>query len=597
MSDALEASLPMSTFVLDSVPSHPIPHLVLDPVLTRLATFEAVVLASKPSLALRRLGASDRTVVAIVAFALAAALARWRRQWRAVTLFLGVGEAVVRTLKLVQAEEKNRPIASTSAIPPATNRQHDGRPDQAADATETQHLLSFWTLFVAVSALESLRPSPLTSSLAARSPWTTRMRNSLRLVRQSYLRFLRMWIVPFFYRSRYHYLSLVRTYPRFDVSQRIPAFPSVPFARQFAHLLTPSYRPPKPSVFPQPLPVSADVATALSTFPLPHTYFASATTTRLTAELRWEVVKLLVLWTGLRKDAFGAKSVLFDWILGPVVRRWTRDARGPDESTEYKIYKVARARPNRRALDDECRSSQQQSRSIPADGRDGVEPVQEQEQELDGPDSFPRSISPSPPPSPRALSPRPSPIWTTRTPPRAHPSSASSRRPGSTARHLEYTPPAPLAASESPTFPTPHHVPYRLASSAHPLLQAYTGSNASVSPRRSDPASRDSLLLESPPRSLSTTVGLARRSRRGSSSTTSSIASRPKDDDARDERSEDAESPARTEAEEGIKRWATVSRVPAAAVVDVIDAVGDRHGVEGGGDVRSLDAVGRGWSV
>ncbi|GAA5953928.1 hypothetical protein JCM3765_000696 [Sporobolomyces pararoseus] len=562
------STLPLSSLLAVNLPSHPLPQLVFDPVLSRLAQLEALLLLSRPSTLLQRLGASEQTVVGLIGLAFLGGLARWRRQWRAFMMLLGVGEAVGRTLTLIDQfnlrkkddvqEEEEETLSETQA-------------DQTTLYEELQHLLSFWTLFFSLSLLESLRASPSPSSLVQKSPIKTRFFNSLKSLRYTYLRFLRLWIVPIFYRSRYAYLALMKRHPRFDLSTRFPPFPSVPFARQFAHLLTPHTYFPRPSSsssFPQPLPASSELSTFLQHLPLPHTYFSSSpTTSRLKAEFRWEVIKLLILWTGLRKDSFGAKSVLFDWILGPIVqsrrggskKRVTEDTadrgfsqRGPKASVSKRNDDVEATRLNN------GNEIQGYSTSLNTN---------QDHLSLSSSTSHSRSSS-------HDRLPRPPPIWTTQTPPRPSlpPPGAICRKP--------FQPPRTIDVHEPPS------------DSTRSSIDTTTSSSSQGGGRRRGRGAggRDSLLLESPPRSLRDAFPdheNARRRRSYSSDATS------EEEFDEKEKEEGAESPARTEAEEGIKRWATVLRLQQSETA--LNIVGEELG--DGPAVKGLEAVGRGWSV
>ncbi|GAA5941840.1 uncharacterized protein JCM15063_000794 [Sporobolomyces koalae] len=317
-----EPRLPLTSLVTRGIPSHPLPHLVLDPVLDRLAKLEASTLASKPARWLRQLGASDQTVVGLVAVALVTGLARSRRQWRAFVVLLGVGEAVGRTLDLIDKAgdcKRRDPLGNN-------NGDNESDNDEEGLLADAQHVLSFWTLFFSVTLYETLRTSP--AAVAVHAPATSnRFRSTLSRFRQIYLRFVRMWIVPLVYRSRYAASSLLETYPR------LSRFPTLPFSPGIIAQLVrrPTRRARRSNPFPEPLPATTDVSSWLSTIPLAHSYFVSTTrgvkptASDLTAaEIKWNVVKLLVLWTGLRRDGFGAKSVLFDWIVGPIVKRTKR---------------------------------------------------------------------------------------------------------------------------------------------------------------------------------------------------------------------------------------------------------------------------------
>ncbi|GAA5900652.1 uncharacterized protein JCM6883_002912 [Sporobolomyces salmoneus] len=542
-------SLPLTSLLTSHLPSHPLPSLVFDPVLAGLERIERILFLSRPSTVLQRLGASRETVVGILGVAFVGLLARWRRQWRAFMLLLGVGEAVGRTLKLIERAET----------------KEDGAEEEEEKGTsfsrEVQHLLSFWTLYFSLSLLESFRTSPPISPLGGVRPRiATRIANSLKSLRYTYIRFLRLWIIPLFYRSRYAYLSIIQNNPRLDFSQRFPTFPSVPFASRFANLLVPTNYFPRPSSsFPQPLPASSD-RSRFENLPLPHSYFASSSSsttttakTRFTAEVRWELVKLLILWTGLRRDSFGAKSVLFDWILGPVVRKWNDHSSGNEQGMARRSEDQSGGASDRRS------PGGGKPRRTRRDENQNSTPAQDSVQEPPTTSSFSGSHSPS------RLPHSPS-VWTTRTPPR------SSRKPAS------FLPASPA------DFP-PH---YRLASSRHPLLHdtpstttTTESESSTTSSRRWQGGGRDSLLLESPPRLFPDLYDDEIRRRSYSSDLTSE----------EEDPEEKAESLPRTEAEEGIKRWGTVLRFHSDSAVDILTAQGEE------GELRGLEASGRGWSL
>jgi len=479
-------------------------------------------------------------------------------------LLLGVSEAVARTLNLIDRVDL-RTDRST--------KRNDETDDTEGDddrTSELQHLLSFWTLFFSLSFLESLRASPSHSSLVPKSPVKIRFFNSLKSLRYTYVRFLRVWIIPLFYRSRYAYLSLIQSNPRLDFANRFPKFPTVPFAAQFANLLTPTtYFPRNPTNFPQPLPAGVDLS-KLQNLPLPLTYFSSSpTTSRFKAELRWEVVKLLILWTGLRKDSFGAKSVMFDWILGPIVRR-RREARrrterdAIDESEDYvsvyRMNKTGESEGGGGGADDRNRGNYTTQRQIQAQ------------------DSSKLPSSPSPSHS-RSSSlerpPRPPPIWTTQTPPRP----PTSRLDGSIYRKPFQTPSSP--ARNNRLRPTPMDYTTLDQEESQSSVSDVTDSSNSFERRK---GGRESLLLESPPRFLDQDKSCRRRRRSYSSNVTSQ-------DDTEEGEEKEKDSPARTEAEEGIKRWATVLRSQHSETA--LELAGETLA----GEARGLEAIGRGWSV
>ncbi|GAA5933265.1 hypothetical protein JCM3775_002590 [Rhodotorula graminis] len=328
-------TLPLASFVAQRAPAHPLPRLVIDPVLPRLASLEAALLTSRPAALLLRLGiASERSIVALALAAIAAALARWRAQWRAVLWALGLGEALSRTVGLLQRQ---------AATVDGEGKQH-GRPDDDEDGTaqETQHVLSFWLFFAALSLADSLRSTPsgpsssFTSSALSFLALPTRARATLQSARRTYLHFVRLWILPSFFRLRWAGRALVAKYPRLDPAPRLAYWTAFPYA--FPRLYpSPSSSPAAPTRraagnFPQPRSRPWDpLPTSL---PLSWSYFAYPSTSSLTnpslaptyshravaaAEARWELVRLVLLWVALRRDAWGAKSLVWDWTLAPLL--------------------------------------------------------------------------------------------------------------------------------------------------------------------------------------------------------------------------------------------------------------------------------------
>ncbi|GAA5859043.1 hypothetical protein JCM1840_003725 [Sporobolomyces johnsonii] len=588
MSSPSSLTLPLSSLIASSSSDHPLPALVLTPLLSRISTLEAALLLSRPSALLRRLGCSDRALVGGVVLALLAALARSRRQWRGVLAVLGLGEAVGRTLGVVERAEKIRAETDKGK----QRATHDERDEQDELSQEVQHLLSFWLLYALLSLLESLRsfPSrPSSSASSAVTPLLAHPLRLLRLLRHSYLRFLRLYVLPTVFRTRYAYRTLLEQHPRLDLAPLLARIPPLPLRLHLPGflyaLLSPPARPLKPTSFPQPLPRSSKTAFSTPALPLPIAYFSA--NPAITAEVKWQLVKLLILWTGSRRDGWGAKSVLWDWVVGPVWRSWSRrDGSGgagtpEDEKREWRVVRVVRAKTEAEG------DGQYAGRSPPHHRSSPDRPPTEQDHDHDPVLSPSPPLSPSPAsapsPSPSLSSPLPPhpPIWSTLTPPRS--------------RSRLYPPPS-LPSPNSPAFLPPppplQTIPYRLASSQHPLLlhshaHAHSGSATSTSRGGSSSSSgggkrgrtmtaaaaaaaregagagggrtngvgsendkRRSLLLESPPRSP---AGVS--------------AALDSDDDEEEEGEEKRgrERAGEVEALEGIKRWATVLRDAAEA--------------------------------
>ncbi|GAA5854820.1 hypothetical protein JCM9279_000959, partial [Rhodotorula babjevae] len=329
-------TLPLASFVAQRAPTHPLPRLVTDPVLPRLAHLEAALLTSRPAALLLRLGiASERSIVALALAAVAAALARWRAQWRAVLWALGLGEALSRTVRLLQRQAA--PVDDGDD----KQRRHAGGEDDNAE--ETQHVLSFWLFFAALSLLDTLRstPSGPSSSFASSAlsflALPTRARSAAHSARRTYLHFVRLWILPSFLRLRWACRALVAKYPRLDPAPRFARFTAFPYA--FPRLYpspsaAPSSVPARRAAGNFPQPRSRPWDPLPTSLPLSWSYFAYPSTSSLAhpalaptyspracaaAEARWELVRLVLLWVALRRDAWGAKSLVWDWTLAPLL--------------------------------------------------------------------------------------------------------------------------------------------------------------------------------------------------------------------------------------------------------------------------------------
>ncbi|BGP14122.1 hypothetical protein JCM10213v2_002062 [Rhodosporidiobolus nylandii] len=316
--------LPLSTFIAAQTPSHPLPRLLTDPLLPRIAAFEAALLLSRPAALLIRLGlASERGLVAVAVAALAGVLVRWRRQWRAVLWALGVGEALQRTVRVLRRAEGKEAKQKGSEAGAADEQ------DAQAQQEETQHVLSFWLFFAVLSLFDSLRASsPTSAPPSSLFALPTRARTALRTLRHTYLRFLRLYILPPLLRARYAAKQLAQRYPRLDLSPHAAKFPSLTLPALLQRRAAPSSALPRPS-FPQPRAFAGSSLPA--DLPLSWSYFAPSAAispavspaareaARQSAEKRWELVKLLLLWAGLRRDGWGAKSVVWDRLLAPLL--------------------------------------------------------------------------------------------------------------------------------------------------------------------------------------------------------------------------------------------------------------------------------------
>lgn len=602
-------ALPLASFAATHAPAHPLSRLLTDPVVPRVAAAEGWLLSSKPASLLLRWGlVSERSIVLVALLGLVSAVVRWRSQWRAMLWALGVGEGLGRTVRLLERRG-------------GTDAERD------EDDEETEHVLSFWLLFAALSLLDSLRTTPSTSAPSPRSSiftLPTRVRDTLRSFRQTYLHFLRLYILPTALRTRFAARELVQRYPSLDPAPHLARLPSLPRFLP-SPFITPPATPMAPhrrtSTFPQPRsrpwdPLPTSLPVSWSYFAYPSSFSPSpsipaySARAMAAAEARWELIKLLILWTGLRRDAFGAKSLVWDWIVGPVVGAMPGRAEGKE--TVWKVVKEARQEKGKDKPELEPRVSQDRPRT--AQDSDHSPP----------PSTSPflplhqRPISPPlpPPAAPSVVSTTSSSAansytWTPRRAGFYRPSHSSSHPSSfSTPRRLQSASPTPSSSTTGarspftlqspppgrafglsmpmPVATTPQGVTFRFASSQHPLLGPRATSTGTVVSSGAAGRKRDSLLFESPPRSP---VGImVRGGSVGSSDEEEGLSL----DDAEAEADEDLEpppTPGEQEAEEGARKWATVL---AEAQADGRLA-GDGEAVEG--EAKAGPAGRRGWSV
>ncbi|GAA6051550.1 hypothetical protein JCM3770_000411 [Rhodotorula araucariae] len=324
-------ALPLASFVAAHAPTHPLPRLLVDPVVPRVAAVEAALLTSRPATLLLRLGvASERSIVALALVALAGTLARYRNQWRAVLWALGLGEALGRTVRLLQRADGAPPSRGDPKRAGAGQRDPE---DDFDAADETPHVLSFWLLFAALSLFDTLRSTPSAAATAPPSRFAflalpERVRAGLRSARRTYLHFIRLYLLPTLLRTRWAARAFIDRYPAFDPAPhlaKLPTLPSFPYA-------LPSFaaasRPGRGGTFPQPRsrpwdPLPTSLPLSWSYFAYPSSFSPSpacpaySARAAAAAEARWEALKLVLLWTGLRRDAWGAKSLVWDWVVGP----------------------------------------------------------------------------------------------------------------------------------------------------------------------------------------------------------------------------------------------------------------------------------------
>ncbi|GAA5926673.1 hypothetical protein JCM10213_002420 [Rhodosporidiobolus nylandii] len=561
--------LPLSTFIAAQTPSHPLPRLLTDPLLPRIAAFEAALLLSRPAALLIRLGlASERGLVAVAVAALAGVLVRWRRQWRAVLWALGVGEALQRTVRVLRRAEGKEAKQKGSEAGAADEQ------DAQAQQEETQHVLSFWLFFAVLSLFDSLRASsPTSAPPSSLFALPTRARTALRTLRHTYLRFLRLYILPPLLRARYAAKQLAQRYPRLDLSPHAAKFPSLTLPALLQRRAAPSSALPRPS-FPQPRAFAGSSLPA--DLPLSWSYFAPSAAispavspaareaARQSAEKRWELVKLLLLWAGLRRDGWGAKSVVWDRLLAPLL--------GSAEGTggTAKEWRVVLSAPG-----EESTAEEPASRRSSAD-RPRPHPAQDPSSPLSS------ATSPTLPSSATVYShtwtpPRPSASSSSATPRRAP------RSPSPTPSAAPFAFPTPLPPSSSFAASRTAHqqrtqhplIPLSLSlpASARATSPASSSGTTRAKPRATASApsgsvrdagdkqrrNRTSLLFESPPRGP---AGLHSRSSSSSSSMYSlqhsSLANGTAGGVEDEEELEVPPTPGEEEAEEGARGWGSL---------------------------------------
>ncbi|GAA5918201.1 hypothetical protein JCM6882_005149 [Rhodosporidiobolus microsporus] len=457
-------SLPLSSLLASHTPSHPLPKLLTAPLLPRLAFLEARLLLARPSSFLLRTGlASEAGLVSLAVAALVAALVRWRGQWRAVLWALGVGEALGRTVKALRREGggnlgKGRAVDSEGASD-----------DDHERAQETQHILSWWLLFALLSLLDALRisptsspPSPSSSSLSSLLSLPAHLRTTLHSLRHTYLRFLRLYVLPPLLRLRHASRAVAQRYPSLDVSPHLARLPSLALPA----LLQRRASAPPPRVrasFPQPRLHSALPSSARS-IPLSWSYLASSTLLSpsssstpsdlaaavASAEKRWELVKLLVLWVGLRRDAWGARSVVWEWVVEPLLGGAVTEGAGEEGGVEVRAFRRNGKREDGKEVVAPEESSRAASQDPPPDSRRSSSehpPYQSDFLSFSPPLSSSTTATSFLPPSASTSS-----SWTPRPAPSPSSVATTPRRPRSTNRTRS---PSPTPSTAPFAFPTP----------------------------------------------------------------------------------------------------------------------------------------------
>ncbi|BGP54109.1 hypothetical protein JCM8202_003108 [Rhodotorula sphaerocarpa] len=362
------------------VAPHPLAQtLLLEPVLARLARLEHALLSTSPARAvLRARLASERTISSAAALASLAAVVRYRSQWRALAYLIAVGDVVRRTVGFLAAlahpAEREDDNAETDSSAPRRDLDTDAIRDEA------QHLLSFSLLVALLSLAEQFRTTPRHPlATTPTAGFASRLQARLRAARHAYLQFLRRYILPSVLRLRWAAVRFVATYPQFDPAPLLAKLPALPpvvpssldlplrawKARRGTARVTTS--------FPQPSAHASDrPPRGLGPVPLAWSWFLPSTTPSprggsslaaasadlagsTGAEVRWTMVKLLLLLLGQRTDALGARNVLWRWGIEPLVgvsKRWRGSVveGGQEEGGEWAVRLVREPRRRRRRV-------------------------------------------------------------------------------------------------------------------------------------------------------------------------------------------------------------------------------------------------------
>ncbi|KAM0752838.1 hypothetical protein T439DRAFT_323452 [Meredithblackwellia eburnea MCA 4105] len=243
----------ISTKLLNFTGSHPLTRSVHP----RISRLESILLASPPARLLLRFGFSHSAVSLIGLIGGLGGLIRGRRQWRFFLTCLGVGEAITRTVSVLDALEET------------DSREQEDETRKKWFRDEVKHLASFWLVFALLELLESVQRMPPTQP--------------------------RRWRPPLAFRRLMHRLSA--TYKRLNL----------PKVQLWSTLAA-----PKPTAFPQPTPFVTSTSGVLRRTPLPFTLFPSS------SEVIYRLFKTFVLLNSLRKQGFGASSI-WEWLIRPFV--------------------------------------------------------------------------------------------------------------------------------------------------------------------------------------------------------------------------------------------------------------------------------------
>lgn len=308
-------ALPFTTLLYATLPQHPLLSLLSNPVITRIATVEHRLLLSSASVLLQRIpGVGSKSVLLLTLLGAGSTLGRWRGQWKAIIGALGVGEAGVRGFNLLDELESS-----------SVSEEGESARKRRIRA-EIKHLVCFWSLFAFVSVAETWLLLPRTLSAT-----NSMIRFSITTRRQikALLRSFRLYLTP-------HITRLI-----LQLRAQLPPLPEQFASVSFPSLSSLAFLLPSPSTkikpHPQPIAISASsfAKSTRTTIGLPELFFSSPA--------RYELFKVLLLWTGLRRDGWGA-TMIWDWILGPIYAV-ARSRGGVTTRTEVRVVVVKKDIP------------------------------------------------------------------------------------------------------------------------------------------------------------------------------------------------------------------------------------------------------------
>lgn len=227
--------------------------------------------------------------------------AKYKDHWKSGLAALGVIEALTRSLNVLDGLE----LEASGGMNHEGNGNKSTREERERRQQEIKHLLCFWMLFASISLLESIRtlPASTNNNASTLTSWGT-LRDAVEKLRKG------LWRnIP----------SLVPPTPAARARRPFPQPSSFPLPLALPSI--PSLLPPKVVLVPTPLPTLPSMVRSIST----------------RKSVKYALLKLLVLWIGLRKDGFGA-SAIWDWVLGPLFA--VKRSRGTGGGNVTKVIQV-----------------------------------------------------------------------------------------------------------------------------------------------------------------------------------------------------------------------------------------------------------------